>query len=160
MGRISNWQLIKRETQPSLTVRSTVLLKDLQNEMDEARNKVFAYLKLIDEYPAGAFYAVYYSFSKKEVDLEAGFPVYRKMGGEEEIQPAEKSAGLFLSCYHQGPYRKIPSVYKEMDQWLEEHSFETSGISEENYLNENVDENFFLTQILIPVQEKNKDVKV
>lgn len=157
MGRISDFRIIKRSALPALSVRSQVALKDLAAEMEEARNKLDAYLELMDEFPAGPFYVIYHSFSRKEVDMEAGYPVSLEIEGEEEIEPAELPAGLHLVCVHRGAAKEIPRVYKEMDAWLEEHHFETSGISEEIYLNTGeAPEEEQITQILIPIQKRKE----
>ncbi|MGP6146613.1 GyrI-like domain-containing protein [Jeotgalibaca sp. A122] len=153
MPRISDWLVIERPQIASLVVRSTVPLKELKSEMAEAREKLIAYFNLIDAHPAGDFFVTYHSFSKKDVDMEAGYPTFERMAGEEEITTSEKVAGLYLSCIHQGPHNKIPHVYREMDEWLKENHFETTGESEEIYLNEGVQEELLLTQILIPILE-------
>lgn len=153
MPRISDWQVMQRPEIPTLAVRMDVPLKDLKSEMAEAYEKLVAYFQLIDADPSGHFFVTYHSFSKKAVDMEAGFPTAEKQGGEEEIIPSMKAAGLYLSCLHQGPYNTIPRVYKEMDEWLKENHFETTGESEEIYLNVGVQEELLLTQILIPILE-------
>lgn len=153
MPRISEWLIIKRPATPTLVVRSRVPLKELEVEMAEAREKVMAYLSLLDTYPAGDFFVHYYSFSKKAVDMEAGFPTSKKMAGEEEIVTSEKKAGLYLSCFHLGAHNTIPSVYQEIDLWLKENHFETTGESEEIYLNEGINPESLLTQIIIPILE-------
>ncbi|MDE1549896.1 GyrI-like domain-containing protein [Jeotgalibaca caeni] len=152
MARVSEWQIIERRRVPVLSIRSKITLKELQSEMDEAREKLTAYLEHIDEFPAGPFYVIYHSFSPEEVDMEAGIPVHQQIEGQEEIEPGEKRAGLFLTCYHQGSYRSIPRVYREIEEWLEEHSYEMTGASEEIYLNHDVPESQLLTQVLVPIQ--------
>lgn len=155
MGRISDFQIIKRGTMPALCVKSQPPLKNLIAEIQEARDKLEAYLQLIDEYPAGPFYVHYHSFSKKRVDMEVGFPVYQEIAGEEEVEPAEVRAGTFLSALYLGPHKDIPELYQEMDQWLVQHHYETTGASEEVYLNEISDwirKEQLVTLVMIPIQ--------
>lgn len=157
MGRISDFRIIKRSAMPALSVRSQVALKELAAEMEESRNKLEAYLEHMDEFPAGPFYVIYHSFSRKEVDMEAGYPLSVEMEGEEEVEPAESPAGLYLTCVYRGAAKEIPKVYKEMDAWLEEHHYETSGVSEELYLNTGeAPEEEQVTQILIPIQKRKE----
>lgn len=154
MSRISEWEIIHRPSISALSIRVQTSLKDLQKEMEEAREKLTAYFNHIDEYPAGAFYITYHSFSKQQVDFEAGFPTYRKLESQQEIECTEKRAGLFISCYHQGAYRLIPKVYRDMEDWMDQHQYESDGVSEEIYLNHEVPEDQMLTQILLPLQPK------
>ena len=72
---------------------------------------------------------------------------------ESEIIPVTKKAGLYLTCIHQGRRQTIPTVYREMDAWLQDHHFSTTGESEEIYLNRDVQEALLVTQILIPILE-------
>lgn len=153
MPRISDWLVIERPQIACLVVRSSIPIKELKSEMAETREKLIAYFNHISAHPAGDFFVTYHSFSKKEVDMEAGYPTFERMAGEEEIITSEKAAGLYLSCVHQGPHQKIPQVYREMDEWLKANRFETTGESEEIYLNEEVQEELLLTQILIPILE-------
>lgn len=155
MGRISDFHIVKRGSMPALSVRSQVPLKELSAEMAEARNKLDAYIELIDEFPAGPFFVIYHSFSKKEVDMESGYPIHVDTEGEEEVKPTELMNGVFLSGLYRGAYKEIPKMYKEMDAWMEEHSFESSGISEEVYWNiGEVSDEELITQVLIPIQKR------
>lgn len=153
MSRISEFQIVKRPSTPSLSITSTVALKDLNREIISQKEKLSHYLNAHHIYPADYFYVRYHSFSKTSVDLEAGFPLFQVIEGDTLIESKEKEAGLYLTCLFQGPHKKIPSVYREMDQWLLENHYQTNGQSEEIYLNEKVLDELLVTQILIPISE-------
>lgn len=153
MPRISDWLVMQRPEERGVAIRSQVPLKDLENKITESRDKLEAYLRHIGIRPAGNFFVTYHSFSKKAVDLEAGFLTASKAAGREEIMPVTKRAGLYLTCIHQGARQTIPAVYREMDAWLQDQHFSTTGESEEIYLNENVQDALLVTQILIPILE-------
>ena len=76
MPRISDWQIVKRPSVPSLSITSTVALKDLNKEIRSQKEKLSQYLNAQHIYPADHFYVRYHSFSKTSVDLEAGFPLF------------------------------------------------------------------------------------
>lgn len=153
MPRISDWFVMHRPEEICLVIRSKVPLKDLENEIAESWEKLTAYFNHSDTRPAGNYFVTYHSFSKKEVDLVAGFPIAYRVTGREEIILSKKVSGLYLTCLHQGARQTIPTVYREMDEWLKDHHFSTTGESEEIYLNENVQEALLVTQILIPILE-------
>ncbi|AQS52484.1 hypothetical protein BW727_100074 [Jeotgalibaca dankookensis] len=153
MPRISDWQIVKRPSVPSLSITSTVALKDLNKEIRNQKEKLSQYLNAQHIYPADHFYVRYHSFSKTSVDLEAGFPLFQAVEGQALIESKEKEAGLYLTCLFQGPHKKIPPVYREMEDWLVENHYQTNGQSEEIYLNEKVLDELLVTQILIPISE-------
>lgn len=156
MPTISELQVIERGVQSALSVRSEVELKDLNTEIEESREKVYAYLQLMEEYPSGSFFVVYHSFSKTKVVMEAGFTVQKELEGKKDVQPTLITEGLYLTALHLGAQNEIPKVYKEMDQWLEENAYETTGVSEEvhyNQISDSVLEDQLITKILIPIQK-------
>lgn len=156
MPRISELEIIERGTQRALSVKSEVKLKDLNTEIEKSREKVYAYLQLMEEYPSGSFFVIYHSFSKENVVMEAGFTIQNELEGKEDVQPTLIIEGLYLTALHLGAQNEIPKIYKEMDQWLEENQFETTGVSEEvhdNHISDSVLENQLVTKILIPIQK-------
>ena len=154
MSRISAMQVIERSDQAAISIQIKVPLKEMQEAIDESREKLMNFLQEMAAFPAGSFYVTYYSFSKEAVECEAGFPLYKEITGENQIKASRKRGGLYLTCYHQGAYRKIPSIYREMDTWLLHHHFETSGVTEEIYLNHDVEDSQRLTQVLISISQK------
>lgn len=153
MSRISDWQIIERSEQAAISIHIKVPLKDMQSTIDNSRQKLTRFLQEKGRYPVGAFYVAYYSFSKEAVVLEAGFPLNKPIASENQFEASQQAGGVYLTCYHQGAYRKIPKVYQEMDAWLIEHDFETNGVTEEIYLNHDVEEKLLLTQVLIPIKK-------
>lgn len=153
MPRISDWLVIQRPEETTLVIKSKRPLKHLESEIVKSHQELRDYLSHCDVSPAGNTFALYHSFSKKEVDFEVGFPTFKQLAGKEEMVASKKLGGLYLTCIHQGPRKTIPSVYREMDDWLKEYHFKTTGESEEIYLNEKIQEALLLTQILIPILE-------
>ena len=153
MPRISDWLVIQRPEETTLVIKSKSPLKHLESEIVTSHQKLRDYLNHCEVSPAGNYFARYHSFSKKEVDFEVGFPTANQLAGKEVIIASKKQGGLYLTCIHQGPRKTIPSVYREMADWLKAHHLKTTGESEEIYLNEKTQEALLLTQILIPILE-------
>lgn len=156
MPRISDFQVIERGPQPTLSIHSEVELKHIHSQIIESRKKIATYFQQNDRKPSGSFFVIYHQFSKKNVKMEAGFPVAMEMSGKEDIQSNHLATGLFLTALHMGPHKEIPKVYKEMDEWLEQNVFETTGVSEEIYYNDEdskVNENQLVSMILIPIKK-------
>lgn len=75
--------------------------------------------------------------------------------GKEDSQPSQLTSGLFLTGLHLGPHQETPKVYTEMNQWLEQNHFMTTGVSEKIYYNQEnsrVKENQLVSMILIPIE--------
>ncbi|UJF15438.1 GyrI-like domain-containing protein [Jeotgalibaca sp. MA1X17-3] len=156
MPRISDFQVIERGPQATLTIYSDVELKQIHSEIFESHKKVAAYIQQLDMKPSGPFFVIYHEFSKKSVKMEAGFPVRMERTGKEDIQPSHLTSGLFLTALHLGPHQEIPKIYTEMNQWLEQNHFKTTGVSEEIYYNQEnsrVKENQLVSMVLIPIEK-------
>jgi hypothetical protein len=58
-----------------------------------------AYPPEIGEYPAGMPFAAYNNLYINAMDVEAGFPVTRKLEGKADIKPSRIPGGKFLSPF-------------------------------------------------------------
>lgn len=155
MVQISQWQLIERHSQPTVVIKETVALNQLIPNLNKHKVELLTYLTSQNSYPAGDFFVYYHQFGKEGVTYEAGFPLAVPLNGTGSIEPSQKVAGLYLSCYDKGPYQKIPKLYKETEKWLADHGFVKYDQSEEIYLNDHEDEDQLLTQLLIAVRPLN-----
>lgn len=152
MVQISQWQLIERHSQPTVVIKETIALNQLIPNLNKHKAELLAYLTSQKSYPAGDFFVYYHQFGKEGVTYEAGFPLAVPLNGKGSIKPSQKVAGLYLSCYHKGPYKKMPKLYKEAEIWLADNHFVKAQQSEEIYLNDHEDEDQLIAQLLIAVQ--------
>ena len=66
---------------------------------------------------------------------------------------------MMLSCYHIGAYENLPETYQKMMDWAARHHYQCMGNCYERCVTDywttrNSQE--FVTELLIPVQRKNK----
>jgi len=126
----------EKKAQPVISVRTNSAVQDLPQVLGKYYGAIAQYLGELRENPTGPPFVAYYNLDMQNLDIEIGFPVSKKLGGKEDIKMSEIPSGRFASCLFTGPYNEIEPAYNELNQWLEEKGYESTGVAYEVYLND------------------------
>jgi effector-binding domain-containing protein len=146
--------LNEQAPQPTLTIHRHAKAQDLPRTMGEAYEAIARYLGELGEEPVGSPFCAYYNDDVKDLDVEIGFTVNKKLAGKGEIQSGEVPQGMTASCVFTGPYVEMSSAYEALAAWIEENGLEPSGVSYEFYLNDpaEVPPEELKTEIVFPLK--------
>lgn len=122
--------------QPVLSIRTRTAVQELPKVLGEAYQSIADVLCKLEEQPAGPPFAAYYNMDMQDLDVEAGFPVTKKLDGEDKVQASEIPGGKAATTLHTGPYSDIEPAYKALSKWIEENEYKVTGVVYEFYLND------------------------
>jgi effector-binding domain-containing protein len=140
--------------QPILSIRTHSSMISLPKVLGKAFEKLEARLKELGEDPSGAPFVAYYNKNMLNLDIEIGFPVKRKLDGNEEIKAGTQPAGKYAMTMHQGPYSKIRPAYNALTKNVKDGGYHATGVAYEYYLNDpgTTKPNDLLTQVVFPLK--------
>ena len=125
-----------RRDKKTIALRSTCTMSEIPEFLGRAYQQVYAYMKQKRLLPAGPPFAIYYNFDENSMDIEAGFPVFRSVAGEGEVQQGILPGGTYLKERHKGPYEELKRTYDAMTAFIEARNLKASGLTFERYLND------------------------
>ena len=149
-------ELVAQTPHPTLSIRPTTSIKELPQELGKAYGAIGQYMGELGEQPAGAPYAVYFTFTMESMDIEIGFPVGGSLPGKGEIQSGDIPAGKVAQTMYTGPYNKIEPAYNALTAFVEQQGYEATGVAYEFYLNDpgEVAPEELLTQIVFRLKQE------
>jgi len=152
MPRISNIEVLQKNEQPTLSIRTRTQVEKLPILIGESYGKMAAYLKETDQFLADVPFVAYHNMDMQDLDVEMGFPLSQPLPGRDDIKAGCLSAGKVVFCMYRGPYSEIEPTYNEMAKWIEDHGYKAAGTSYEYYYNDTeFPESEALTMIVMPV---------
>lgn len=132
-------KIMEMKDQPVLTVRTTTAVENLPAFFGEVYGSIMHYLEELGEQPVGMPFAAYYNYCNmdmKALDVEAGFPVARKLPEKGKIQSGKIAAGKFSITLHVGAYDAVGPAYDALADFVKQKGFEPTGVAYEYYLND------------------------
>jgi effector-binding domain-containing protein len=129
-------ELLELPDQPILAMRSIMPVGSLPEFFGKAFGGVMTYLGEMGEYPSGMPFGAYYNLDMAALDVEAGFPVSKKLEGRGEIKPGIIPGGKYLSTIHVGSYDSVKTAYDALVAWAKDKGYEPTGVAYEYYLND------------------------
>jgi effector-binding domain-containing protein len=129
-------KLLELPDQPTLVMRSILLVDKLPEFFGKAYGGGMTYLSGLGNYPAGMPFGAYYNLDMNTMDVEAGFPVARVFEGEGDIIASVIPGGKFISTIHLGSYDSMKPAYDALAKWAKDNGYEPTGIAYEYYLND------------------------
>ncbi len=147
-------ELIERQAQPVLSIRTRTTDKDLPQLVGQSYGAIAQYLGGMGQQPTGAPFAAYYNLDMQNLDVELGFPATTGLPGKGNIRAGEIPAGKVASVLYVGPYEGMKAAYDALAQWVKAHGYEATGVSYEIYLNDpnQVPPEGLQTQIMFPLK--------
>ena len=152
MPRISNIEILDRNEQPTLAIRTRTQVAKLPVLIGDSYGKMVLYLKELNEYLADVPYVAYHNMDMQNLDVEIGFPVSKTLPGKDEIEFSVVPAGRVIFCMYRGTYSEMGPTYNEMCKWIEDNGFKSTGTVYEYYYNgPEFPESEMLTMIIMPI---------
>jgi effector-binding domain-containing protein len=150
-------ELKVQPARPALAIRLRTAVQNLPQVLGDSYDDLFRYLNELGETPAGPPYVHYNNMDMADLDLEAGFPVFRPLPGEGFIEAAEIPAGRYATCHFTGPYSELAGAYQALNGWMAEKGYQPEENVYEVYFN---DPNMVMpeeleTEILFPLRQSN-----
>lgn len=129
-------EIKEQVAQPTVSIRTRTPAQNLPQVLGRAYGAILQYLIEQGEEPAGPSYVAYFNMDMQNLDIEAGFPVARKLVGKGDIQVGEFRSGKVATCLHVGPYSEIGAAYEALQHWMKEQGLEPTGEAYEMYLDD------------------------
>lgn len=99
---------------------------------------------------------IYHTYEPgKEIAMEAGVPIAKKMASSGKIKCVELKGGNVVMVSHYGPYEKVETAHMAIDKWIKENNKTVIGAPWEVYMNDPTtvkDPSEIHTDIYYPIQ--------
>jgi len=141
--------------QQAMMIRTRTSVQNLPQTLGQCFGAVAQYLGELGEQPAGAPFVAYHNMDMADLEIDAGFPVGKKLAGNGEIKHGQIPGGKTGTCLYTGPYQEMPPAYEALTGLLADNKLEPSGIVYEMYLNSPMDTDPSKLQTLILFPLKN-----
>ena len=154
MPRVTNFEVLCRKEQSTLSIRTKTSVQNLPILIGESYGKMGAYLQEIGEYLADIPYVGYFNMDMQNLEVEIGFPVSKTLPEKGDIKSGIIPASKVVFCIYRGAYSEITSTYDEMAKWIASKGFKPTGIAYEYYYNSPMDfsESELLTMLVMPIE--------
>ena len=154
MPIISPIEIIKRNKQGVLSVKTTTNMEKLPMLIGEIYGKIGSYLKEIDEFPEDIPFVRFFNMEIENLKVEIGFPVYEELPGKEDIEFSYLPEMKAVYSMYLGPYQEMEASYNEVMGWIETNNLIPDGTFLEYYYNspEEISEDKLLTGVIIPLK--------
>jgi len=148
-------ELLDRPAQAALVSRAVTPVSELPAVLGRAYGAIAQYMAESGVDPAGPPFVAYYNVDMQALDIEAGFPVARRVPGRGEIEASEIPGGRSAACMHVGPYDEVGPAYQALSRWIAEHAFTPTGVAYEYFLDDpaEVRPAELRTQVVMPLRD-------
>lgn len=130
------FKFLELTDQPTLIMKATTPVEKLPDFFGRAYGGIMAYLGELGENPSGMPFGAYFNLDMTALNVEAGFPVSKKIEGKGEIKAGLIPGGRFISTIHRGAYDSVEPAYEALKNWAKDNGFEPTGVAYEYYLND------------------------
>lgn len=131
-----NCKIIERNSSLTLSSRKRTSVNKLPELLEKGYSEIISHLQKNGENPTGPAYAIYYNMDMRDLDIEYGVQISKKVTNTEDVKVSEIPEGKFASCVFTGPYSDIEPAYGALLKYVKEKKLETTGIAIEIYLND------------------------
>jgi AraC family transcriptional regulator len=119
--------------QPILSIRGVTTRAMLDRTIAEYLTEIWHDLDGRDLQPSGPPFTRIHQADRRQVEVEAGFPVPAGTAGRGRIEAGELPGGEVVSTMHTGPYEDLPAAGDALDRWVQEHGRTPAGPNWEVY---------------------------
>jgi effector-binding domain-containing protein len=117
---MSGIRVTQHTAQPTAGIRGSIPVEQVGAFVSRAFRVTAAALQAQGVTPAGPPFARYRGMPTSAVDIEAGFPVTRRIDPAGEVLPGELPGGQVIEAVHEGPYDSIRSTYDDVQRFAAE----------------------------------------
>jgi effector-binding domain-containing protein len=155
-----------RSSQPSINealfepftyigIRQKIKPKDINRKMNENFKGLMEFVEKNKLKMTNAPFAVYNSFTKDEVDFEAGIPVEYCTVSSDRIKVKKMNLSKVIVADYYGPYSGLGKEYEAIGKWVVDNKKRISGAPIEMYVSDSAkekDSTKWLTKIFYPIE--------
>jgi effector-binding domain-containing protein len=113
--------------QPILSIRATIPVARLGEEMGDRIAVLTDYLQRSGGAPAGPVFVRYHTFGDSETDMETGLPVVTPVAGAGRVAAGMLRGGTVVATWHFGAHQALGEAYARVQTWLHAHSRAPDG---------------------------------
>jgi effector-binding domain-containing protein len=136
----SKCEIKMQPAQPMMSIRMRTSVQNLPMVLGKAFGDVAMAIGEQGQQPQGPPFVAYYNMDMEDLDIEAGFPVAKKLSGKGDVKPGEIPAGKVATCVYTGPYGEVmKAAYEALTKYVEEKGEAPTGIVYEIYFNSPMD---------------------
>lgn len=151
------FRIVELQEQPGLAITEQVAFWSIGKKWGELFGELMAHFQKNGIQMAGPPFTVYRSWGTMKVTMEVGLPVAEpsKAVGDGRVKAMSLPAGKAVTGVYVGPYGKISSGYKEMQEWMAAQKVKPAGAMWEVYLTDpeiEKDQSKLQTQIFWPIE--------
>ncbi|MFA5570830.1 MAG: GyrI-like domain-containing protein [Sphaerochaetaceae bacterium] len=148
-------ELIEKRAVPTLHIRKSLSVDDLQVEIGNAFNRIIEYLHDlgVDKDRIGLAYVAYLHREMSNLKVEIGYIVADEHPNMEDIHFGSIEGGRWVSFIHKGSYSTLGCGYSVAHKYLSKEELHPTGITYEYYLNtiDDVSEDQLLTKVELQI---------
>ena len=132
-----NFEVKEQAAQPVLSIRTRSSVENLPQIIGKSFGEIAGYIMgELQEQFAGPPFTAYYNMDMQDLDVEIGFPVFKKLPDKGDIKASEIPAGKVATYLYTGPYSEMEPAYKALSEWIQQKGYEVTGVAYETYLND------------------------
>lgn len=115
---MAGFEIITRAEQPTAVIHETVKTNELPQFFARAFGQVYGAMQAQGVAPVGPPFALYFGEPKETVEVEAGFPIGKKMKDEAgPVHGGKLPGGKCVHGMHVGPYETMMKTYHELIEY-------------------------------------------
>ncbi|WP_029905938.1 GyrI-like domain-containing protein [Prevotella sp. 10(H)] len=138
MPRVTNIEMLKQRERPVLYIREKTDVAGLGPLIGSSFMKIGTYLKeqgeLLTDLPFVSF-PDYENMDESNIEAIIGFPISKPLPEKDEIKFMTEPESNVIFCMYRGRYEDMIPLYAEMDNWIKENGYKSSGTCYEYYYN-------------------------
>jgi effector-binding domain-containing protein len=128
-------QVKEIDAQKALVIRAEVPSNAIGGKIGELYSALYVYLQTQKIAPAGAPFAIYYSFDPNgNTVFEAGVPVAEQTPGKDNITYKEFPVTKVVTTLFYGSYADMGAAYTDIQKYMTDNKLEPTGATWEVYL--------------------------
>jgi len=109
------------------TIRVKTTPDRIGDTFRELLPEVMAQLNEASVHPSNPPFGIYHTYSKDEVDLEAGVPIPHPIPTAGRVAGRQLPATRAAVTWHIGPYTTIGQAFRAVEAWIAEQGKEATG---------------------------------
>lgn len=153
MAKISPITVFMLPDRHTITIRKNIdFMSEFSDFFGDCLKKINEYLEDENETVASAPMVCFHNTDLAQLDVEAGYHVYKALEGTGEIKPGLIPAGKVVCAIDQGPYEQQDPTLEELMSWVQRSGRTMTGGIYYYYLSDTLrPESEYLTQMEIPI---------
>ncbi len=156
MAKITEIMLLQQAEQTALIIEKQGEMSTFGQMIGESFSKIDAYLKDHNELPSDVpfvEYPAYEQMTEHNIGMRIGFYITNSLPAKGDIQNVIIPCRKVIACLHKGIYDELAKLYNEMNEYIRQKGYESTGTSIEHYYTgPEVPEAEQVTRVVMPLK--------